>query len=196
MSDSSPTDEGQGRVPPPPIPADGPEAAGGGWGAPPPGPSSEGPAGTAKSGLRNAPARGFPRAPGGLGTEGRRLWRRMHAEYDGFEPQELLVLEQVCAAADTIAALRAAVDEGGLIVAGSKGQPRVHPAVAELRLARAAFASLLGKLSLPAGGPDSDDGADDGPPASGATARQRSARKAAETRWSKSPRRPREGRHG
>jgi len=45
--------------------------------------------------------------------------------------------------------LRAAVDADGTTVAGSTGQPRVHPALGDLRQHRLALGRLLAQLSLP-----------------------------------------------
>jgi hypothetical protein len=64
-----------------------------------------------------------------------------------------------------------AIAEDGLIVAGSAGQRRLNAAATELRQGRVAVGKLLGEIALP-----SDDGRV-------ATARQKRARHAAETRW-------------
>jgi hypothetical protein len=75
------------------------------------------------------------------------------------------------AQADDIAALEAGLAEDGLWVAGSMGQPRLHPAVSELRQARVALARLLGDLPLPNEAQDPE------------TARAHRARRAANARW-------------
>ena len=83
------------------------------------------------------------------------------------------MLAEACRTADTIDRLTTAASDSPVMIAGSKGQQIVHPAVVELRLQRAAFASLLGRLAIP----DTAAGWDN------LTASQR-ARRAANARWS------------
>jgi hypothetical protein len=118
----------------------------------------------------------LPRPPRDLDVAGKALWRRMHAAYEGFEEWETAILEQACRHADVISDLEHAYAEVGLVVQGSQGQPRLNQVVTELRLARSSFAAILGKLNLPSSH-DDETGASE-------TARQRSARRAAERRWS------------
>lgn len=73
----------------------------------------------------------------------------------------------------------------GLVVEGSKGQRRLSPVAAELRLQRAALARLIGLLALP------DDGED-----VGLNPAQRKAQRAADVRWAKSARVREERRRG
>jgi len=112
-----------------------------------------------------------PKAPAGLDRAGRSLWRRLTEELE-FEPRELAVLEQACRQADAIAALDRVIKDRGIEVRGSKGQPRLNPAVAEARQARMALARLLDTLDLPAEGEDI-----------GAPAASRRAARAARARW-------------
>jgi uncharacterized protein with von Willebrand factor type A (vWA) domain len=51
--------------------------------------------------------------------------------------------------ADLIEKLEAELEERGLYIAGSMGQPRLNPAVAELRLQNRALAQILGGLKFP-----------------------------------------------
>jgi hypothetical protein len=88
-------------------------------------------------------------------------------------PDELAVLATACRTADIIARLEDELGDGPLMVAGSKGQEVVHPAVVELRLQRAAVASLLRQLAIP---DEESSGWDN------LTASQR-ARRAAHARW-------------
>ncbi|MDP9428665.1 MAG: terminase [Actinomycetota bacterium] len=67
---------------------------------------------------------------------------------------ELSLLLEVCRLMDECEALRQAVDDDGTTVPGSNGQPRVHPAVGELRQHRLALGRLLSQLALP----DEDEG--------------------------------------
>lgn len=112
-----------------------------------------------------------PSAPAGLGTRGKGLWRRLVARYD-FEQGELPLLEQACRALDDVTALEEVVAGEGMTVAGSRGQPRLNPAVAELRQSRQGFAKLIGALALP--------NEDDERPM---TVAQRRAQRAANARW-------------
>ena len=108
-----------------------------------------------------------------LGPSGRALWGELTGAWE-FRPDELAIVVQACATLDVIAALEAVLADAPSVIAGSKGQDRLHPAVAELRLQRQAFASLLGKIAVPE--PDERDGWD------GLDASQR-ARRAARARW-------------
>ena len=91
------------------------------------------------------------KAPKGLGTAGRRLWRDVLADVaDGWEldARDVALLEAACRAADRAAALDEAVESDGLMVPGSQGQRVLHPAVAEARLQRQLVATLLAKVEL------------------------------------------------
>lgn len=97
-------------------------------------------------------------------------------QFDGhtlvLRPDELAVLEVAARTADTIVSLETEIGDGPLMVAGSKGQTIVNPAVVELRMQRVAVASLLRQLAIP-----EEESWDN------LTASQR-ARKAARARWS------------
>jgi hypothetical protein len=75
---------------------------------------------------------------------------RIAAAYDldTAEPAWLELLDVAQATERTIAELEALVASDGLVTTGSTGQVRVHPAVAELRHQRAAYARLLADLGL------------------------------------------------
>lgn len=120
------------------------------------------------------------RQPRGLGAAGRALWRSFTApttRADGstavleFDTREAANLAQAARIADTIADLEAVLAVDGVVVLGSKGQPRLHPAVAELRAHRLALSRLLGELAIP--------DADEKP----VTARSERATRAADARW-------------
>jgi hypothetical protein len=115
------------------------------------------------------------RAPSGLGRSGRALWRDINAEY-GLAPHERAILVQCCRVADRLDVIE---DELGaadsLVVEGSKGQPKVHPLVAEQRAQMRVLESLSRALSIPLEGEDVG------------RRRSPSAREAAVQRW---------GRHG
>jgi hypothetical protein len=67
---------------------------------------------------------------------------------DDGDPVWLALLEQACAAADGVAALESLVASDGIVTPGSRGQVVIHPAVPELRQARAALAKLLLQLGV------------------------------------------------
>lgn len=114
------------------------------------------------------------RAPAGLGAKGKALWRTVTAGLR-LRADELEILAAACRTADQIADLEAAIDK--TLVAGSRGQLVVHPAIPELRQQRQLLASLLGRLDLP------EDRSGIGSEWDGLTSSQR-ARKAARARWS------------
>ena len=70
---------------------------------------------------------------------------------DGVEldEREQAILEQAARQADRQATLEQLVADEGLMTEGSKGQHRLHPALAELRQGGLALARLLGQLALP-----------------------------------------------
>lgn len=113
------------------------------------------------------------RAPAGLASAGRAVWRKIVTdlgddwELDG---RELLVLEAACRQADLNAELEEALAREGVSVADAQGQQRLNATVTELRQGRIAFERLLGSLALPS----------DGAPM---TAGQRRAQAAASARW-------------
>ncbi len=117
-----------------------------------------------------------PRAPQGLGSRGRRLWRSVTRD---FEPSasELELLTEACRCLDRVEALEQAMQGAPLTVAGSRGQIVAHPLAADLRAERQLLSRLLAQIELPA-----DD--DNGGQWDGLSASQR-ARKAARAKWDK-----------
>ncbi len=118
-----------------------------------------------------------PRQPAGLEKAGASLWRRLIGAYE-LDQWELTVAEAACRQADDVARLEALLAAGGLVIAGSAGQPRLAQAETEVRQGRLALVRLLDTLRLPA---DDEDGR-------GRNGRQVRAQRAAQSRWS--------GRHG
>src|SRR5690606_29889983 len=108
--------------------------------------------------------------PDGLGPAGQALWEVFAGRFE-LEADELVALEQAARLLGAAAELADAVAAHGAVVAGSEGQPRLNPAVVELRAARTAVVQLLGRLRLPA---------EEGRPL---TAAQRRAQHAARVRW-------------
>jgi hypothetical protein len=78
------------------------------------------------------------------------LWRRFVEKFE-FDGHELAILEAACHQADDVAHLEALVATDGMMVVGSVGQRRLHPAVTEARNGRLALGKLLAQLSLPEG---------------------------------------------
>lgn len=119
-----------------------------------------------------------PPAPPDLGVRGRAFWRTTLANFE-LSDVEMELLKECARLLDECESLRNAVDSDGVTVAGSTGQTRVHPALGELRQHRLALGRLLAQLSLP----DLDDEHLLSPS-------QARGRKAAQTRWAKSTRKP------
>ncbi len=90
--------------------------------------------------------------PSGLGARGRAFWDQAVGAYELSE-SELVILAECCRLLDECESLRQAAAHGGTMVVGSNGQPRVHPAIGELRQHRLALGRLLSQLALP----DEDD---------------------------------------
>jgi hypothetical protein len=72
------------------------------------------------------PERRAHRAPAGLGTAGRHLWRRI-TEGLRLRPDELALLEAACRTADDLAALEGALRKAKPVVTGSAGQLCPNP---------------------------------------------------------------------
>lgn len=109
--------------------------------------------------------------PEGLGDRGRALWDDLTTTYE-FDPHESELLAETCRALDVIEALAVAVERDGVMLTGSKGQPVLNGAVAELRQQQASFARLVGQLNLL----DAELG-------SAISAKARAARTTAQARW-------------
>lgn len=89
-----------------------------------------------------------PAPPADLSARGRKFWRTTAANYELSDVETELLIE--CARLlDECESLRNAVKTDGVTVTGSAGQPRVHPALSELRSHRLALGKLLAQLSLP-----------------------------------------------
>ncbi len=93
------------------------------------------------------------RCPPGLGKSGRALWRKVNAEF-GLAAHESAILTQVCRIVDRLDAIEAELSGAALTVAGSTGQPRAHPLLAEWRMQARVLESLSRALSIPLPGED------------------------------------------
>lgn len=117
-----------------------------------------------------------PRAPKGLGTTGKRLWKAVLDDLPkGWEldRRELELLALAARQSDDLTRLEAAIKKEGVMSIGSTGQLVVNPAVTEARQARLAISRLVGLLELP----DAEE-----QPATTSSVR---SRKAANARWSR-----------
>jgi hypothetical protein len=88
------------------------------------------------------------RPPAGLGTSGKALWKQVNAEF-GLAPHETTILVQCCRVADRLDVLEAELADAPLTVAGSTGQPKAHPLLAEWRAQARVLESLSRALSIP-----------------------------------------------
>jgi hypothetical protein len=114
-----------------------------------------------------------PRCPSGVGAAGRALWKRIVGDVAPeleLDQRDFAVLARAAKTADRIAELDAALSGDGLVLVNGKGDVRLHPAAAELRLLETSLARLLGGIDL-------DDAA------SSQSAVSRRARAAAQARW-------------
>jgi hypothetical protein len=91
---------------------------------------------------------GSPRVPAGLDAAGRRLWREVLAGYV-LAPPEVALLVELCRVVDRLDRLAAALAIEPLTVAGSMGQPKIHPLYAEARSQAATLAHLARALRIP-----------------------------------------------
>lgn len=117
--------------------------------------------------------------PATLGVAGRRVWALVVEslpETWQLDVKELLLLKKACDIEDLYSALSDELDAASeLVVHGSKGQLRVHPAVDKMLMSIDRFRVVLGEIGLVPG---------DAEPASGVpqTAASRRASKAANVR--------------
>lgn len=84
---------------------------------------------------------------GRYGAAGTSLWNQVAAVYE-LDPAEEMALGAACRTADEVARLEQALIECGVVVAGSKGQDRAHPLLAELRAHRLVLLRLLEAVGL------------------------------------------------
>jgi phage terminase small subunit len=92
-----------------------------------------------------------PRAPAGLGPQGRKLWADVLGSYL-LTPGETTVLTALCHATDQLAKLNAELSKAELWVIGSRKQPVPNPLLAEVRAHAKTIENLQRALCLPAPG--------------------------------------------
>lgn len=71
-----------------------------------------------------------PAAPAGLSAEARAFWRCTVAEYTFDTAADLALLRELCATLDRLRQTQRAINDSGLTVPGSNGQPRLNPLLA------------------------------------------------------------------
>jgi hypothetical protein len=89
--------------------------------------------------------------PRGLGRAGGKLWEDILASVpDGWEldGRDLALLKRACDLADVEDGLRKLVAKDGQLIAGSNGQPVLHPAIREARQTTVAVAAVLKRVDL------------------------------------------------
>jgi hypothetical protein len=89
-----------------------------------------------------------PSPPKDLNAPGRRLWRAVLAEFDA-NPAEIQLFYELCRTTDELDVMATQLADESLTVAGSKGQPRPHPLLAEIRQHRRLVDQLVVDLGLP-----------------------------------------------
>ena len=105
-------------------------------------------------------------------TNSTELWSETTAEYE-LSRHEKVILESACRELDIVEKLEEALDGASLIVAGSMGQDTANPLLQEVRMHRAAVATLIKALKLP----EAEEGEKTENP------RSSTARAAANARW-------------
>jgi hypothetical protein len=90
------------------------------------------------------------RAPVGLDTAGKSLWRAVAEAFDFDDPREKHALAMACQLADDVARLRSELAGSALVTVGSTGQPVESPLLGAIRNAVALQAKLLGSIGIDA----------------------------------------------
>jgi phage terminase small subunit len=99
--------------------------------------------------VSDSPSR--PTPPTGLGADGKQLWEHICSDVSSeveLDERDLAILAAASDLADSIRELKAAVKRDGRVLESSRGEVRVHPAVAEIRQAGQAQARLLGLIDM------------------------------------------------
>ena len=108
--------------------------------------------------------------PQSLGPAGRAFWRKVTTVYE-LSPAEEALLGRCCRTLDTLSRLDAVLLEDDLMVTGSVGQLKAHPALAAAADQQRLLDQLVRALNLPL--PDEEEG----------RRRSPAAREAAQARW-------------
>lgn len=88
-----------------------------------------------------------PAAPKGLCNNARKLWDDVLDAYD-LDGPELTSLRQAVTTLTLIEELEGIADEEGYVVEGQKGNPAIHPALAEARSQKSIYVRLLKSIGV------------------------------------------------
>ncbi len=88
------------------------------------------------------------RKPQGLQADGTALWNEISEAYE-LRVDEQRILEHACRTVDELERLQQALANNEVMVAGSTGQPRTSPLIAEIRGHRQLLSRLVQQLDLP-----------------------------------------------
>jgi hypothetical protein len=94
-----------------------------------------------------APDTTIPAPPFELGSSGLSLWQRVQSEYAIGDAGGLELLAQICAAADTAAALTAEVERDGPVIRTARGS-KPNPCLRDLLNHRAFITRTMTKLGI------------------------------------------------
>ncbi|ROZ63837.1 hypothetical protein EDL96_05745 [Kocuria soli] len=89
-----------------------------------------------------------PRAPEGLATSGKKLWKSIVDEHE-LEEHELLTLREACRVADRLDTLFSEAEANPVTVLNARGDQTVHPALVEARQQGALYVKLIASLRIP-----------------------------------------------
>lgn len=89
-----------------------------------------------------------PRAPKGVGPQGKKLWSEVLAEHELSE-SELAVLAAACRCVGTLERLADALADGDLTSLNAAGAAVTNPLLVEQRLQAATLTRLIASLRLP-----------------------------------------------
>jgi hypothetical protein len=93
----------------------------------------------------------IPKPPSELRGRGRGLWLEVQRRFE-LDPIEEQLLRELCRAVDRADVIAAQLDSAQLVVAGSTGQPRVHPLLGALQAQEKLIDRLCTSLGVSAPG--------------------------------------------
>jgi len=87
------------------------------------------------------------RLPRGLSERGQEFWTEFTSGRKNLEPAQLELLAEACRTVDVIDELEETIRRDGMMIAGSKEQMVLHPAIGEVRQQRGTLHRLLSALT-------------------------------------------------